>query len=53
MKVVVLKLAKLETALQKNIAFRDRSLRFQLTLIALLTTAFSLLAFSLASLYIK
>ena len=53
MKVVTSTLAKLEVTLQKNIAFRDRSLRFQLTLIVLLTSAFTLFIYSLAALYTK
>jgi len=53
MKVVVVTLAKLETAIQKNIAFRDRSLRFQFTVVILLMAAFSLLLFSLTALYAR
>jgi hypothetical protein len=53
MKVVVFTLSKLETALQKNLAFRDRSLRFQLTLVILLMAAFSLFLFSFTALYAK
>jgi hypothetical protein len=51
MKVINLTLAKLETALQNNVAFRNRSPRFQLTLIILLTAAFSLFLFSFTALY--
>jgi len=53
MKVVVITLAKLETVLQKNVAFRDRSLRFQLTLAVLLMATFSLFLFSLTALYAR
>lgn len=53
MKVVVLTVAKLETALQNNIAFRGRSLRFQITLMVLLTTAFLLFLFSFTTLYAR
>ncbi|HYH13716.1 MAG TPA: hypothetical protein VD794_00755 [Flavisolibacter sp.] len=53
MKVVTLTLAKLETALQNNVAFRDRSLRFQITLVVLLMTAFLLFLFSFTALYAR
>ncbi|WP_158513020.1 hypothetical protein [Flavisolibacter tropicus] len=51
MKVINVTLTKLETALQKNVAFRGRSIRFQLTLIILLLMAFSLFLFSFTALY--
>ncbi len=53
MKVVTLTFAKLETALQKNVAFRDRSLRFQITLMVLLMTTFLLFLFSFTALYAR
>jgi hypothetical protein len=51
MKVINLTLAKLETALQNNVAFRGRSPRFRFTLIFLLLLAFSLFLFSFTALY--